>query len=280
MMAKSTEGPTTDRAIQEHYGAVACAVDAAEGERAEVGWCCTAGDSDVSGGYEAAALESLPTAALAASRGCGDPVAVAALAPGETVLDLGSGGGIDALLAAQAVGATGHVIGVDMTEEMIELARKNAEACPSASIEFTHGRLETLPLEDESVDVVISNCVINLCEDKPAVFAEAARVLRPGGRIVVSDILQLKPVKDAKVLGELAHFVGCRRGVQTDEAYKTMVEQAGFVDVSVTPKTIYTAMLLAERAHRRHREEEYAAFDGIEELDGALGSVIMKAYKG
>ena len=131
----------------------------------------------------------LPDAALLASLGCGNPIAVAELREGETVLDLGSGGGIDVLLSARRVGPTGRAIGVDMTDEMLSLARRNAAEAGAANVEFRKGTIEALPLDDASVDVVISNCVINLASDKPAVFAEIARVLRPGGRVGVSDVV-------------------------------------------------------------------------------------------
>ena len=174
--------------------------------------CC----SDVSGTYglelyDAAEREGLPDAALLASLGCGNPTAVAELREGETVLDLGSGGGIDVLLSARRVGPTGHAIGVDMTDEMLSLARRNAAEAGASNVEFRKGTIEALPLDDASVDVVISNCVINLASDKNAVFAEIARVLRPGGRVGVSDVVAddlLTPEQRA----ERGSYVGCIAG--------------------------------------------------------------------
>ena len=184
--------------------------------------------------YDTAAREALPDAALLASLGCGNPVAVAELREGETVLDLGSGGGIDVLLSARRVGPSGRAIGVDMTDEMLELARRNATEAGASNVEFRKGTIEHLPLADASVDVVISNCVINLASDKAAVFREIARVLRPGGRMGVSDIVAddlLTPDQRA----ERGSYVGCIAGALSFREFRTGLQAAGLVDIDVVP---------------------------------------------
>ncbi|HEX3265322.1 MAG TPA: arsenite methyltransferase [Candidatus Limnocylindrales bacterium] len=197
--------------------------------------CCT----DISGTYglelyDAAAREGLPDAAVLASLGCGNPVAVAELREGETVLDLGSGGGIDVLLSGKRVGPTGHAIGVDMTDEMLDLARRNAEDAGAANVEFRKGTIEALPVDDATVDVVISNCVINLASDKAAVFAEIARVLRPGGRMGVSDVVAddtLSPEQRA----ERGSYVGCIAGALSFREFRQGLEAVGMTDVELVP---------------------------------------------
>ncbi|MFN8073938.1 MAG: arsenite methyltransferase [Kineosporiaceae bacterium] len=179
------------------------------------------------------AAAQLPAEALLASLGCGNPTAVADLREGETVLDLGSGGGIDVLLSARRVGPTGRAYGVDMTDEMLQLARANAEKAGATNVEFLKGRIEAVPLPDASVDVVISNCVINLSVDKPAVLAEIARVLRPGGRVGVSDVVaedRLSPA-DRAALGS---HVGCIAGALSVAEYTEGLRAAGLDDVSIT----------------------------------------------
>lgn len=182
--------------------------------------------------YAAGDHDALPAEAVAASLGCGNPTAVAALRPGERVLDLGSGGGIDVLLSARRVGESGFVYGVDMTEEMLELARANAAKAAASNVEFLSGTIEDVPLPDQSVDVVISNCVINLSVDKPQVIAEMYRVLVPGGRIGISDVVaedHLTPSERA----ERGSFVGCIAGALSRAEYVDSLTAAGFVDAEV-----------------------------------------------
>ncbi|HSL98359.1 MAG TPA: methyltransferase domain-containing protein, partial [Candidatus Deferrimicrobiaceae bacterium] len=169
-----------------------------------------------------------------ASLGCGNPVAVAELREGETVLDLGSGGGIDVLLSARRVGPTGRAIGVDMTDEMLELARRNATEARVENVEFVKGTIESLPLPDASVDVVISNCVINLAADKSATLAEIARVLRPGGRIGISDIVAEDRLTAAE-RAERGSYVGCIAGALSIGEFRRGLEDAGLVDVEISP---------------------------------------------
>ena len=184
--------------------------------------------------YSAAERSELPGAALEASLGCGNPLMVADLHPGEIVLDLGSGGGIDVLLSARRVGPTGKAYGLDMTDEMLELARRNAAEARATNVEFLRGHIEDVPLPDATVDVVISNCVINLSTDKPAVFASTYRVLKPGGRFGVSDVV----AEDHLTTEERARrgeWVGCIAGALSIAEYRQGLTDAGFVDVEITP---------------------------------------------
>lgn len=223
----------TDREIKE---AVREAYRSAAIQVFDNGSCCGPAESVEGFGatqYRDVEIGDLPDAARLASLGCGNPTAIAALEQGSRVLDLGSGGGLDAFLAARAVGPTGYVYGVDMTDEMLELARRNRQAAGIDNVEFLKGEIEDVPLPDGSVDVVISNCVINLSVDKPAVFREAHRVLSPGGRFAVSDIVALRPLT-ASERSDLAEWAGCIAGAITEAEYVAGLEAAGFHDVRVT----------------------------------------------
>jgi arsenite methyltransferase len=198
--------------------------------------CCSGAKCDpiTSDLYAATETEGLPDTAVLASLGCGNPTALAELREGEVVLDLGSGGGIDVLLSARRVGPTGKAYGLDMTPEMLELARANAATAGATNVEFLEGLIEDIPLTDASVDVVISNCVINLSVEKPRVFAELGRVVRPGGRLAISDVV----ADDRLTLDERAErgsFVGCIAGALSFTEYEELLTANGFVDVSVTP---------------------------------------------
>jgi ubiquinone/menaquinone biosynthesis C-methylase UbiE len=212
--------------VREHYAAAAL--------RASEGASCCGDTTTIGAGlYSALEREELPDAAVLASLGCGNPIAVADLHPGERVLDLGSGGGIDVLLSAKRVGPTGRAFGVDMTDEMLALAQRNAAEAGATNVEFLKGTIEALPLPAESIDVVISNCVVNLAADKPAVFAEIARVLRPGGRIGITDIVaedHLTPEQRA----ERGSYAGCIAGALSVSEFRTGLEAVGLTDVSVT----------------------------------------------
>jgi arsenite methyltransferase len=195
------------------------------------GGCCADGDFG-SVLYDIEQRAELPDAAVLASLGCGNPTAVADLRAGETVLDLGSGGGIDVILSAKRVGPTGHAYGLDMTDEMLALARRNAAEAGATNVTFLHGLIEEIPLPDASVDVVISNCVINLSTDKRSVLREIGRVLRPGGRIGISDVVaedRLEPAQRA----ERGSYVGCIAGALSASEYAAGLRAAGFADVSV-----------------------------------------------
>jgi len=186
-------------------------------------------------GYSEDEIKNLPTTVTSASCGCGNPVGLADLREGETVLDLGSGGGIDCLLAAEKVGPKGKVIGVDMSEEMIKLAKKNAEKMKVKNVEFRLGDMETLPVEDETIDAIISNCVINLAPDKQRVFNEAHRVLKPGGRVMISDIVTEKQLPKW-LQKSLEAYAACVGGALKEKEYIEKIKQAGFRNVEVVSK--------------------------------------------
>jgi len=188
--------------------------------------------------YDAAETAALPEGAVLASLGCGNPTALAELHEGEIVLDLGSGGGIDVLLSARRVGATGKAYGLDMTDEMLALARENQRKASVANVEFLKGEIENIPLPDASVDVIISNCVINLSADKRRVLREAFRVLKPGGRFAVSDVVVRGEIP-AAVRRSMELRVGCVAGALEEEEYKGLLAAAGFVDVGIEPTRIY-----------------------------------------
>ena len=213
--------------VRERYAAAA--VQAASG----TGACCGPEEGIGSGLYSALEQAELPDAAVLASLGCGNPTAVAELREGERVLDLGSGGGIDVLLSAKRVGPTGRAFGVDMTDEMLALAQRNAAEAGATNVEFLKGTIEALPLPADSIDVVISNCVVNLAADKPAVFREIARVLRPGGRIGITDIV----AEDALTPEERAQrgsYVGCIAGALSFSEFEAGLGAVGLTDVSLT----------------------------------------------
>jgi SAM-dependent methyltransferase len=206
----------------------------------EANSCCSSTAVDTTtdpfgaAGYDAADRDALPGDAVAASLGCGNPLAVAELHPGDTVLDLGSGGGIDVLLSARRVGPAGKAYGLDMTDEMLELARRNAAQAGASNVEFLKGQIEAIPLPDDSIDVVISNCVINLSTDKPAVFTETFRVLRPGGRLGVSDVVAEDHLTPAQ-RGERGGWVGCVAGALSISEYRSGLAAAGFTSVEIVP---------------------------------------------
>lgn len=224
--------------VREHYARVARA-------GATVGCapsCCTPGAA-ASGatagllGYDQDQLAAVPVGADL-GLGCGNPTAIAALRPGQTVLDLGSGGGFDCFIAARQVGPSGRVIGVDMTPEMVALARTNAGKIDAANVEIRLGEIEHLPVADASIDVVLSNCVINLSPDKPAVFAEAFRVLKPGGHLAVSDVVAIGPIP-VELRDQAAALAGCVAGAAPIDDVRAMLERAGFADIEIalSPRT-------------------------------------------
>ena len=258
-------------AVREKYGALAKAAET-------VGCCgttaCCGGDPITSNLYSTAETQDLPAEAVSASLGCGNPTALLTLEPGQTVLDLGSGGGIDVLLSARRVGPTGKVYGVDMTDEMLVLARENQRKAGATNVEFLEGTIEAIPLPDASVDVVISNCVINLSSDKDAVFREAFRVLKPGGRFAVSDVVVRGPVP-ADVRRSMELWVGCIAGALEESEYGSKLAAAGFQDVEVEPWRIY----------RIEDARGFLAASGLDvdrlasEVDGRFASAFIRARK-
>ncbi len=219
-------------AIRDKYGKAASGV--------ATGGCCggECGDPITANLYGDAEKAGLPKEAVSASLGCGNPTALIDLKPGETVLDLGSGGGIDVLLSAKRVGPTGKVYGLDMTDEMLALARKNQQKAGATNVEFLKGEIEAIPLPDQSVDVVISNCVINLSTDKDRVLREAFRVLKPGGRFAVSDVV-VRGLVPEDIRRNVELWVGCVAGALQESDYRAKLEAAGFSDVSVDPWRVY-----------------------------------------
>jgi arsenite methyltransferase len=227
-------------AVRERYGLAARQV--AEGAKTSCcsSSCCggSAGDPITSNLYSETETATLPEQAVLASLGCGNPTALAELHPGDTVLDLGSGGGIDVLLSARRVGPTGKAYGLDMTDEMLALARENQRQAGVENVEFLKGEIEAIPLPDDSVDVIISNCVINLSTDKGRVLKEAFRVLRSGGRLAVSDIIIRGEVPEP-VRRSLELWVGCVAGALTEEEYYRHLSNAGFEGASIEPTRVY-----------------------------------------
>jgi len=228
----------TKALVQEKYGAAAREV-----RKSGTVACCDSGlrccDPVTTNLYNEAEKSGLPPSAVLASLGCGNPTALIELKPGETVLDLGSGGGIDVLLSAKRVGPTGKAYGLDMTDDMLSLARENQRQAGVENVEFLKGEIESIPLLDNAVDVVISNCVINLSADKDRVLREAFRVLKPGGRFAVSDVVVRGEVP-AEVRKSMLLWVGCVAGALEEQEYKTKLTKAGFSRISIEPTRVYS----------------------------------------
>jgi arsenite methyltransferase len=279
-MTTGTERDPLRTIVKEKYGSAALRVGAGNTGEACCGssGCCgaTTGawDPITADLYEAGQVAGIPAEALLASLGCGNPTALAELHEGETVLDLGSGGGIDVLLSAQRVGPTGKAYGLDMTDEMLALANENRRKAGATNVEFLRGEIEQIPLPDNTVDVVISNCVINLSADKGQVLAEAFRVLKPGGRFAVSDVIVRGGVPEA-VRRNMELWIGCVAGALEEQDFLALLRHAGFEDPSIEPTRVYTA-------------EDAAAFlagSGLEaesfarEIDGKFFSGFVRATK-
>jgi SAM-dependent methyltransferase len=239
--------------------------------------CCGAGQScdPISGDlYDAAQAAAVPEDALRLSLGCGNPTALAELREGETVLDLGSGGGIDVLLSARRVGPTGRAIGLDMTDEMLAVARDNQRQAGATNVEFLKGDIEHIPLPDASVDVIISNCVINLSADKPTVLREAFRVLKPGGRFAVSDVV-VRGAIPAEVRRSLELWVGCVAGALEEQEFLTLLRDTGFADAAIEPTRIY--QVEDARAFLEAAGHDVTAL--ASELDGRIMGAFVRATK-
>jgi SAM-dependent methyltransferase len=247
--------------VREKYGEIA------EGKRTGCG--CggdCGGDVLITLGYTEEQKAAVPEGADL-GLGCGNPLAHAALKPGETVLDLGSGAGVDCFLAARETGPTGRVIGVDMTHSMLEKARANAAKAGSTNVEFRLGEIEHLPVADATVDCIISNCVVNLSPDKPQVFREAHRALKPGGRMLVSDLVLTRPLPPA-LQQDVTLYVGCVAGAAMKDDYLAMIRQAGFADVAVVEERAYTV-----------GQDELPADSPIREAFASVVSVKVRARK-
>jgi SAM-dependent methyltransferase len=273
MSTTGTETNAIKEVVKEKYGQAALRVKSGGSS------CCgaTAGtgcDPITTNLYDASQAEQIPEEALLASLGCGNPTALAKLNPGEIVLDLGSGGGIDVLLSAQRVGPTGKAYGLDMTDEMLALANENKHRAGVTNVEFLKGEIENIPLPDNSVDVIISNCVINLSSDKDRVLREAFRVLKPGGRFAVSDVVtrgEMPPEIRRSVLA----WVGCIAGALEENDYRNKLSTAGFDNIDVEPTRIY----------RAEDAREFLAGQGIDvdavvpQVDGKFLSAFIRAAK-
>jgi SAM-dependent methyltransferase len=271
--ATAVVGSAIKEQVRENYARAARRVTSNES-----GGCCgtaaPCGNPITSNLYADSETGALPTEAIAASLGCGNPTALAELKAGETVLDLGSGGGIDVLLSARRVGPSGKAYGLDMTDEMLALARENQRKAGTQNVEFLKGEIENIPLPDNSVDVIISNCVINLSGDKDRVLAEAFRVLRPGGRFAVSDVVVRGEVP-AAIRRSVELWIGCVAGALEVSEYRTKLSGAGFEQVEVEPTRIYRAEDAREFFARADVEIEKIA----PMVDGKFMSAFVRARK-
>jgi arsenite methyltransferase len=260
-------------AVREKYGSIARSVTQSQAAACcdPAMRCCDPITKDL---YNASETGALPERAVLASLGCGNPTALIELREGETVLDLGSGGGIDVLLSARRVGPTGKAYGLDMTDDMLALARENQRQAGAANVEFLKGEIENIPLPDNSVDVVISNCVINLSADKSRVFREAFRVLRPGGRFAVSDVVVRGEVP-ASVRQSMLLWVGCIAGALEESDYRAKLVAAGFVDVDLEPTRTYDI----EDARVFLTEAGIAVDEIAPQVEGKFLSAFIRATK-
>ena len=258
-------------AVREKYGEIARSVG-------KTGCCgltaCGCGDPITSDLYSETETAGVPADAVAVSLGCGNPTALIDLQPGQTVLDLGSGGGIDVLLSAKRVGPAGKVYGLDMTDDMLSLARENQRKAGATNVEFLKGTIESIPLPDESIDVIISNCVINLSVDKDAVLREAFRVLKPGGRFAVSDVV-IRGEVPADVRRSLELWVGCVAGALQDDEYVSKLQAAGFADIELEPWRVYNV-----KDARAFLSEAGVNVDAIApSIEGKVASAFIRAQK-
>ncbi len=280
---KSAAPTDVTEIVREKYGAAARRVL----EISEPASCCgptssCCGGTEFNGSvdpitsnlYVKGETDELPEAAVLASLGCGNPSALAQLEPGQVVLDLGSGGGIDVILSARRVGPTGKAYGLDMTDDMLALARRNAVEAGIPNIEFLKGQIESIPLPDNSVDVIISNCVINLSGDKRTVLAEAYRVLKPGGRFAVSDVVVRGEVPEA-VRRNMELWVGCVAGALEETEFKRLLTDVGFIDASVEPTRLYRS----EDARQFLHESGVDVDVNLEEIDGKFMAAFVRAQK-
>jgi len=258
--------------VREHYGQAALRVGS--GSTSCCGSSCGCSDPISTDLYTLSETEGLPADAVVASLGCGNPTALAELHPGEVVLDLGSGGGIDVLLSARRVGATGKAYGLDMTDEMLALARENQRKAGVTNVEFLKGDIEAIPLPDASVDVIISNCVINLSGDKRRVIGEAFRVLRPGGRFAVSDIVTRDSLPEA-ARRSMPLWSGCVAGALEEGEFLSLLTQAGFAEAAIEPTRIYGVDDARNFLEAAGIQDEALA----QEIDGKVMGAFIRARK-
>jgi SAM-dependent methyltransferase len=267
-------GNSVKEVVKERYGQAALRVKSGGSSCCGASPTGTSCDPITSNLYDDAQAGQIPKAAMLASLGCGNPTALAELRPGEVVLDLGSGGGIDVLLSARRVGPTGKAYGLDMTDEMLALANENKRNAGAANVEFLKGEIEQIPLPDHSIDVIISNCVINLSADKDRVLREAFRVLKPGGRFAVSDVVTRGEI-NAEIRQSVLLWVGCIAGALAEEEYRAKLSAAGFMQIEIEPTRIY----------RVEDAREFLADAGVDvdaiapQVDGKFMSALVRAVK-
>jgi ubiquinone/menaquinone biosynthesis C-methylase UbiE len=263
--------------VKEYYGGIAKSINKSEKSSCCGGsGCCSTSDNPFI--YSGEDLEQLPIEAINASLGCANPLFLAQLKEGEIVLDLGSGGGIDVLLATRYVGNKGKIYGLDMTDEMLELANKNKVKMGVENVEFLKGYIEDIPLPDNTVDAVISNCVINLSDDKEKALSEAYRVIKEGGRLAISDIISLKQVPDEiRKMAEM--WVGCIAGSLSIEEYRVILEKIGFKNIEITPVHIYTKDLISDVLKEKNYLPKIDVQEILEQVDEAFAGAYIKATK-
>ena len=263
--------------VKAYYGSIAKKVNAKSKVSCGCGASCCGDITNNSHLYTKDYIEGLPDDVVNASLGCANPIMLANPQKGEVLLDLGSGGGIDVFISSKYIGERGKVYGLDMTDEMLELANKNKEKMGVSNVEFIKGYIEDIPLDNGTIDVITSNCVINLCEDKEVALREAYRVLRQGGRIAIADIVQLKEVpEDIRQSAEM--WVGCIAGALDINVYIDILKKVGFREVEITPVNIYTKEIIEEIANQKNLGDVYSQID-TDLLDGAYAGAHVKAYK-
>lgn len=269
--------------VKAHYATVAHRAElaaSANGSDEAGRWADQLQGSDLTGALLGAErIDNLPAAALASCRGCADLVGRAALQEGEVVLDLGCGGGAEVILAARLVGERGFTYGLDMTDEMLELAAKNIIEARVSNAQIIKGHIEAIPLPPASVDVVLSNCVLNFCAHKRTALSEAFRVLKPGGRMVISDLVSFEPIAP-EVYHDLCTYVGCFNGMSSDEEYRELFEQAGFEKITLMQAALFTYASMERRARASKCEKLFAPLKAYaREVDRVSGSIILEANK-
>ncbi|RKD31194.1 arsenite methyltransferase [Thermohalobacter berrensis] len=265
--------------VKKYYGSIAKEVLNGSTNGCGCGPSCCSNPMDVTLFYEKETIKDLPKEAVNASLGCANPIIFADIKEGETVLDLGSGGGIDALQVSKQVGLNGKVYGLDMTDEMLQLANKNKEKSGVTNVEFMKGYIEDIPLEDNIIDVIISNCVINLSENKKKAISEAYRVLKNGGRLCIADIVTTKEVPK-KLVESVGMWVGCIAGALSISEYKEILKEVGFKNVRIIKAQSYDKRFIKDMAEKFNENiNEIFSEEEIELLDNAFASAIIKGVK-
>lgn len=263
--------------VKAYYGGIAKKVSAESKVSCGCSASCCGDVTNNQNLYTKDFIEGLPDEAINASLGCANPVVLANPKLGETVLDLGSGGGIDVFISSKYVGESGKVYGLDMTDEMLELANKNKEKMEAKNVEFIKGYIEDIPLKNEIIDVITSNCVINLCESKEKALSEAFRVLKKGGRLAIADVVVLKDVPE-NIKQSVEMWVGCIAGALPVKEYEEILKKVGFKDIEITPVNIYTREIIEDIAKQKNLGDIYSKIN-VELVDGAFAGAHVKAYK-